>query len=265
MASQQIPKTIHCFLLGDYDKNKFKKSKYYQSWQKYSQGYQIKIWDNSNLAKGQELDIRKMPDYVKEAYRQKRWAFVSDYLRLKVLHDYGGIYLDTDVELKKSLEKIRQSNQGFFGFDCDGKQVGTACFGVVKESEIIKEIMDLYQKLDFGTPEDPFLLANTFIYTSIFLKRGLQQNNKTQNIGGITIFPKEYFCATLPPMLKRSPLVRLLYRAKTFYYQIVCRQFAKHDFQMSWIKGRREYYLKNEQKWVDQINKIMDTNMKSNF
>lgn len=93
-----IPKIIHYCMFGG--KPLPDEVKYYIStWQKYCPDYEIKEWNESNFDVNQN-------QYCREAYETKKWAFVSDYARLKILYEYGGIYMDTDVEVCKPLDHL---------------------------------------------------------------------------------------------------------------------------------------------------------------
>lgn len=90
-----IPKIIHyCWFGGNSLPSDVLKC--IKTWEKYCPDYEIKRWDESNF------DVNSHP-FIKAAYESKAWAFVSDYARLKVVYENGGIYLDTDVELLKNL------------------------------------------------------------------------------------------------------------------------------------------------------------------
>ena len=93
-----IPKKIHYCWFG---RNEIpeKTLRCIESWKKYCPDYEIIQWNEDNY------DINKIP-YMKDAYKEKKWAFVSDYARLDVIYQYGGIYLDTDVELVNSLDDL---------------------------------------------------------------------------------------------------------------------------------------------------------------
>ena len=93
-----IPKIIHYCWFGEKEIPGNLK-KYMDSWKKYCPDYQIKLWNESNF------DVSTHP-FIRAAYESEAWAFVSDYARLKIIFDYGGIYLDTDVELIKSLDSL---------------------------------------------------------------------------------------------------------------------------------------------------------------
>lgn len=114
-----IPKIIHYCWFGG--KPLPDEVKYYIStWQKYCPDYEIKEWNESNFDVNQN-------QYCREAYETKKWAFVSDYARLKILYEYGGIYMDTDVEVCKPLDHL--ASYGFWsGFESES-QIQTRNYG----------------------------------------------------------------------------------------------------------------------------------------
>ena len=103
-----IPKIIHYVWVGGKEKSELAK-KCIESWRKYCPDYQIIEWNENNFDMNQNL-------YLKQAYQAKKFAFVSDYIRLKVLEKFGGIYLDTDIEIAKSLDEFL-SHKGVVGFE----------------------------------------------------------------------------------------------------------------------------------------------------
>ena len=93
-----IPKMIHyCWFGGNPLPDEVKK--YMETWKKYCPDYEIKEWNERNFDVNQN-------QYCSEAYEAKKWAFVSDYARLKILYEHGGIYMDTDVEVCKPLDHL---------------------------------------------------------------------------------------------------------------------------------------------------------------
>ena len=92
-----IPKVIHYCWFGGGKKPKLAK-KCISSWKTYCPGYKLIEWNESNY------DLSSAPQFVREAAEAKKWAFVSDYVRLQVVYQYGGIYLDTDVELLRNID-----------------------------------------------------------------------------------------------------------------------------------------------------------------
>lgn len=105
---ENIPKVIHYFWFGKGKKPKIFE-KCLKSWKKYCPDYEIKEWTEQDF----NVNINK---YTEEAYRNKKYAFVSDYARFYVLYKYGGIYLDIDVEILKSIDELL-TNEMFLGFE----------------------------------------------------------------------------------------------------------------------------------------------------
>lgn len=129
-----IPKIIHYFWFGNNKKDDLI-LKCLDSWKKYAPDYKIIEWNESNC------DITEC-DYVKEAYQQKKWAFVADYFRIKKIYEYGGIYLDTDMELMDNISKLRL-NKVFFAFETK-TGINAAIFGAVPRHFLIKQWLDTY-------------------------------------------------------------------------------------------------------------------------
>ncbi len=183
-----IPKKIHYCWFGGNEKPKLFE-KCYKSWAKYCPDYEIVEWNESNF------DLSACPLYVQQAYEAKKWAFVTDYVRLKVVYDNGGIYLDTDVELKKNLDFLL-NRKAFFGFE-SGKYIATGLgFGAEKGSEILCEIMQDYEEIPFIKEDGSLdLTACPERNTKIFLAHGLKQDDSKQILDGdILILPTVYLC-----------------------------------------------------------------------
>lgn len=186
-----IPKIIHYCWFGKKELPDSVKE-CISSWKKFLPDYQIMRWDESNY------DINKC-NYIKEAYESGKWAFVSDYARLDICYTYGGIYLDTDVEVVKSFDELLLL-KGFCGMESDKRgeaevvNVGLA-LGMEKNLEIGKKLRDEYHKLHF-IKEDGTLDLTTcpIIQTRSLKKYGMKLKNEIQNIEGMTVFPTDYFC-----------------------------------------------------------------------
>lgn len=136
-----IPKVIHyCWFGGNPLPYEVKKC--IKSWEKMCPDYEIKQWNESNF------DISDNT-FARVAYENKAWAFVSDYARLKIVFDYGGIYLDTDVELLKSLDHLLD-NKCYIGI----QQAQSLCqtglgFGAEKNSYIVEKMLEKYSNIEF--------------------------------------------------------------------------------------------------------------------
>lgn len=181
-----IPKKIHYCWFGGNPKPKLAE-KCFRSWKKYCPGYEIIEWNEDNY------DLSAAPLYVRQAYEAKKWAFVTDFVRLQVVCDQGGIYLDTDVELRKPLEQLLE-NRAWFGFE-DGAHVNTGCgFGAEAGHPVLREIMEDYREIPFLLDDGSYdMLSCPQRNTGAFLRRGLRQDNSRQTLeGDVLILPSDY-------------------------------------------------------------------------
>ena len=184
MIDHQIPKIIHyCWFGGKPHPELIQEC--ISSWRKYCPDYEIIQWDETNF------DISSN-QFVAEAYAAGKWAFVSDYVRLYALFHYGGIYLDTDVELFKPLDCFL-SNSAFTGFEAHDSPV-TAIMGCAKGYTLFGEMLEYYQNRSFFKDGEMDLLPNTYIITDYLVKRGIILNGKQQTISGCTVYPEIVFC-----------------------------------------------------------------------
>lgn len=161
------------------------------SWQKYLPEYQINLWNEDNF----DLSLFS---YTKEAYKFRKFAFVTDVVRLYALYNESGVYMDTDVEVLKPLDPFL-SHPAFPGFE-DEKNVHTGIMGAEKGSLWAKENLDYYNNRHFisadGTPD---LTTYVSAITQYMLGKGLVRNNSLQEFPGlVTIYPKEYFSPINP-------------------------------------------------------------------
>lgn len=183
-----IPKVIHyCWFGGNEKPRLFKKC--YKSWKKYCPDYDIIEWNEKNF------DISSCPLYVRQAYEAKKWAFVTDYVRLKVVYDNGGIYFDTDVELKKCPDFLLE-NKAFFGFE-KGIHVATGLgFGAEAGTTILKELMQDYEDIPFIKENGDFdKIPCPERNTKVFIKYGLIQDDSRQLIeDDVLILPTAIMC-----------------------------------------------------------------------
>lgn len=136
----KIPKIIHYCWFGG---NKIPKEMqdYIDGWRRLCPDYEIIRWDESNY------DISKNK-YMRQAYEQKKWGFVPDYARLDILYEYGGIYLDTDIELKKSLDELL-AYDAFFAIGANLKVNTGSGFGTIPHNLLIAQMRDVYEPLEF--------------------------------------------------------------------------------------------------------------------
>jgi len=156
------------------------------SWKKYCPEYEIIEWNEANF------DI-KSNQYAFEAYHNKKYAFVTDYVRLHILYKYGGIYMDTDVEVFKPLDSFL-FHEAFSGFELP-EHIPTGIMASIKGFGLFGEFLEYYKGKSFIKKDGSLdLTSNVTIITSIMEKYGLKKNGKYQVIKGFALYPREYFC-----------------------------------------------------------------------
>lgn len=176
-----IPKKIHYCWFGRGEKTKLAK-KCIESWKKFCPDYEIIEWNEDNF------DVN-FNAYTRMCYEQKKYAFLTDYLRLIIIQKYGGIYFDTDVEVVRSFDPLL-TDGAFFGFETDEYVNTGEGFGAEANHPLVQQMLSEYdQVLDgkHGTKGCPHL------NTEALIKHGLQQNGKIQKIGSAMIYPADYF------------------------------------------------------------------------
>mgnify|MGYP003320684427 CR=1 FL=1 len=180
-----IPKIIHYIWFGGKPLPKLAK-KCIKSWKKYCPDYKIMRWDENNF------DIN-MFQYTKEAYESKKWAFISDVVRLYVLVNYGGIYMDTDVEVIKPLDEFLR-HKAFSGFE-DSVHIPTGIMACEKGNPIFKELLGDYKGRAYILANGKTdTTTNVVTITNLCLKLGLEQNDNFQIINGFALYPHDWFC-----------------------------------------------------------------------
>lgn len=180
-----IPKVIHYCWMSE---EKFPElvEKCIDSWKRILTDYEIKEWNSTNFN-------FKENQYCYEAYKNKKWAFVSDYVRLKVLYEKGGIYLDSDIEVFKSFNNLLQE-KAFTGFE-NSNAIGPWLIASEPHNPLILELLREYDKRKFVLEDGNLdLTPNPLIITPILVKNGLKLNGKTQKLNHISIYSKDYFC-----------------------------------------------------------------------
>jgi len=180
-----IPKNIHYVWLGGNPLTELGQ-KCFDSWKKFCPDYEIIRWDESNFNLEQNL-------YCKQAYEAKKYAFASDYIRLYALVNFGGIYMDTDVEVLKPLDNFLQ-HKAFSGFE-DKTHIPTGIMGCEKAFSLFKELLEDYENRVFIKKTGEYNMTTNVTYiTNKCLEKGLQLNNTLQEVDGFVLYPKDYFC-----------------------------------------------------------------------
>lgn len=157
------------------------------SWKRVLFDYEFKLWNQDNF------DLNLYP-YTREAYDNKKYAFVTDVVRLYALYHEGGIYMDTDVEVLKSYDPFLH-HVAFSGFETN-KTFPTGTMAAEKGSVWAKELLDQYEGRHFLLSDGSFdYTTNTIVITKFMLSKGMIANNKLQDFPGlITAYPSDYFC-----------------------------------------------------------------------
>lgn len=188
------------------------------SWHKYMPDWEYKLWNEDNF------DVNSVP-YVKEAYEAKKYAFVSDYVRLFALYSDGGVYLDTDVEVFKPFLDILKY-EAFLGYEgSKSLPLGTCVLGSVPSGEWVFAQLNRYKNRHFidGTGRMD-ITTNVQFITSDMIKKGLSCDGEEKDIAGLHIFPVEYF----------SP------RRTTGEYIVTDNTYCDHHFMGTWTEKTKK-------------------------
>lgn len=185
-----IPKIIHCIWFGGAPYPPLVEM-CLASWRRYCPDYEIMKWDENNF------DIDRCR-FAREAHAVGKWAFVADLARLAVLREHGGIYMDTDVELKGPLDKYLH-HKAFGGFcgDKDNRWIFTALFGAERDNRWITRLLSYYDDRRFiGRSGSLDETTNVRIITQITRDEfGVKMNDEFQDLGDVAIYPADHFGA----------------------------------------------------------------------
>lgn len=226
MKQEKIPKIIHyCWLSGDPFPPKIKSC--IDSWQLHLSDYEFKIWDK------EAFDIESLL-WVKQAFEQKKYAFAADYIRLYALYNYGGIYLDSDVEVLKPFDDLL--HLPYFACTEGNNIIEAGAFGAEKGIEWMQECLSYYQDRAFIKEDGSFdtrPLPNIIMgkIRENYQPQTVTRDHFFENIGDYEqkkvfyMMPKEYFCA-------KDMGTGILMNTEETY--------CIHHFEMSWMpKGRK--------------------------
>ena len=193
-----------------------------ESWHRFLPDYEYKLWNEDSF------DVNSVP-YVKEAYEARKYAFVTDYVRLFALYTEGGIYMDTDVEVLKPYDDLLDL-PGFTGYEgSKHKPPVTGTIASELGGEWVKEQLDTYQGLHFLKPDGSYdLTTNTVRISRIMQEGGFVQDGKKQVYKDMHIFPVEYFCP----------------RQTTGELLITDNTYCNHHFMGSWNNKEKGISLK---------------------
>lgn len=237
-----IPRIIHYCWFGRGEKPKLAQ-KCIDSWKKFCPNYEIIEWNEDNF------DIQADP-YAKFCYEQKKWAFLSDYVRLAVVEQQGGIYFDTDVELLKSPDFLLE-HEAFYGFENDSNVNTGQGFGAEAHHPTIKSMVEQYRRLQLDAEGMYPCVVCPQLNTQALMPFGLKLNGQRQNVGGAEIYPVEYFNpyeSTTGRLNKTGNTVSVHWYTmswlskKTILRSKITKPFHRllGDGCFAWLKGRKE-------------------------
>lgn len=221
-----IPKTIHYCWFGTKPLPESAR-KCIDSWRRYCPDYEIRRWGEDDF----DFDLN---EYCRQAYEEKAWGFVPDFIRLWIVYTCGGIYLDTDVQVVKPLDPLL-AHRAFCGFEQPGN-LETAGelfvnfgqgFGAEKGNPLIKAHLDRYANLSFRLPDGSLNRTPSPTYTTeVLVAAGLDRTrNAVQELDDITVYPYEYFCPK---------------NFETGILSITPHTYSIHHFDASWYTDEEQ-------------------------
>ncbi|EGT2198155.1 TPA: glycosyltransferase [Clostridioides difficile] len=225
-----IPKKIHYVWFGGPKGNI--ENICINSWKEKLPEYEIVEWNEKNFDIEKEIKGNK---FLEECYKRKLWAFISDYTRIKVLYEQGGVYMDTDMQILKDITPLLENNRLICGYEDDREYINGAIIGVEKGHPFLKDLLEYYEK--------EVLTSSLFTIPKIMthlMEKNYKKIDPNNYEEGIRVYDKEYF---YPFGFKED-----------FTPECITENtFGIHWWGKSWAK-KRNYFL--ESKHLTGVNKI---------
>ena len=229
MKENKIPKIIHYCWFGPKSIPELE-LKCMESWKMYLPNYKFMFWNEKTFN-------TKETKFIEQAYENEHYAFVSDYVRTKVLYEYGGLYLDTDVEILRGFDVVLNKEMCFLGFENRSK-IGTAIMGFTAKHELVFEFMNYYLNNDFKNSNGELnITANVELLTTLLNRIGLISNGDNQLIKDIEVYSREYF---YPKKISDTE------------FRLTPETVAIHKFSGSWLT-ERQIKRANNKIWLNII------------
>ena len=243
MEINKIPKIIHlCWLSGDPYPEKI--AQCISTWKKHLPDYEIMLWDTKRF------DVNSTP-WTKEAFEAKKYAFVADYIRFYAVYNYGGIYLDSDVEVLKSFDRLLRLPY-FIGKETNNIKPEVAVFGAEKHTGWVKDCLDFYKDRHFIDADGNFdiqacpIIMNKVLADKYQIKSIDSTDLFDYSSGTVCLFPRSWFCAHVIDNAKQI-----------FSYEVTNDTYAVHHFANSWVEHdkfpggplHRLYFLLSGKDW----------------
>ena len=210
-----IPRIIHYCWFGRGEKPELAK-KCIASWKKSCPDFDIREWNEDNC------DYLSIP-FMAEAYAAKKYAFVSDVMRLIVLEQYGGVYFDTDVEVLRDITPLL-NDKGFIGFENDRYVNSGQVMAMVAHQPVVQAMIEEYKKLHFVKPDGSIApVGCPHLNTDVLERFGLERNGQEQVVAGIHVYPADWFnpLDSTTGKLNKTP-----------------NTYSIHWYSMSWLPKR---------------------------
>ncbi len=220
----RIPKIIHYCWFGQKSKPDDVK-RYIATWRSVFPEYEIREWNESNFS------FQDAPIYVKEAYRVGKYAFVSDYVRIAVLYEYGGVYFDTDVEAIKNFDQYLEKYSLVLSFESE-QLLAAAFIACEKGHPFLKEFKETYRKRHFIYPDGSYDLSTINEHLSEQAKCwgvDLKIEKEQELYGGIKIYPRDIFCG---------------FDVDYWHVRQTDRTCIIHHMAASWVTPRQKFHSK---------------------
>ncbi|HBG5344830.1 TPA: glycosyltransferase [Clostridioides difficile] len=225
-----IPKKIHYVWFGGPKGNI--ENICINSWKEKLPEYEIVEWNEKNFDIEKEIRGNK---FLEECYKRKLWAFISDYTRIRVLYEQGGVYMDTDMQILKDITPLLENNRLICGYEDDREYINGAIIGVEKGHPFLKDLLEYYEK--------EVLTSSLFTIPKIMthlMEKSYKKIDKNNYEEGIRVYDKEYF---YPFGFKED-----------FTPECITENtYGIHWWGKSWAK-KRNYFL--ESKHLTGVNKI---------
>ena len=216
---RKIPKIVHYCWFGKGEKPDNIKA-YIETWKANMPDYTFMEWNEQNF------DVEHSIPYVGQAYEAKKYAFVSDYVRIQALYQYGGVYFDTDVEVKKPFEEFLEDKSMVLGFESE-RSLLTAFIAVEKEHPFMGEFLQTYKERNFLKEDGSYdMLVINDGFSRLMENKGVDLNrNEYQELqGDIVIYPIEYFCG---------------FDVNNWHESITDKTCTVHYMNSSWVSGKQ--------------------------
>ena len=223
--NNSIPHIIHYCWFGNGEKpNSIKR--YIDGWKEKLPDYQIVEWNESNFS------VQDAPIYVQEAYSTGKYAFVSDYVRIKALYEHGGVYLDTDIEIVKRFDEVLADRELVLCFESD-KSLETAFIACAQGNRYIGEFCRTYEDRRFINPDGSYDMSVINQHFSEFLERKCGINLLDERLqileeSKTIVYPREYFAA---------------FDISNWHIKPTENTFTIHHMNASWSNSKKKIYF----------------------